>query len=389
MCSASIRKCILLSKYFLLFSYQTMQSNEESGGLSTQFERFIIGTCYIIVHLCRKELLAVKDNLVHTLHRAGMRLRTRVIVEAFRHYFLPDKTFSKQSASVIEKVQIDEEPPQDGGGVSTLHGSTFEHQGEGKLPLYVSGRNKRENGEKDGDEKDKMENNETNETDNKEQANAIVEKVGETVVAYVTDVEGNIGYWDEYLDESEVIYRDTPQEGELRGMLHLKDNTEVVYGGDLCDRGPGDIRFILEMLSLKERYPDRVHFILGNRDLNKLRFAFETTEAQLMEPPKCYWLKGPDKGPYDFKADKVEPEGKPDKLSDRVKWMLKKTMGSPDCFEFRKEELGILGTHDDDETVAQSFVDSVRADGTVLIYLFIRVYVFVLFVALYASFSMT
>ena len=38
-------------------------------------------------------------------------------------------------------------------------------------------------------------------------------------------------------------------------------------------------------------------------------------------------------------------------------------MGSPDCFEFRKEELGILGTHDEDEIVAQSFVDSVRADG--------------------------
>merc|ERR1711991_1173735 len=115
-----------------------------------------------------KELLAVKDNLVHTLHRAGMRLRTRVIVEAFRHYFLPDKTFSKQSASFIEKVQTD--PPQDGGGVSTIHGSTFEHQGEGKLPLYVSGRNKRENDGKDKMENNEMENNETNETDNKEQA---------------------------------------------------------------------------------------------------------------------------------------------------------------------------------------------------------------------------
>ena len=176
-------------------------------------------------------------------------------------------------------------------------------------------------------------------------------------------MEGNLDYWDQYLDLSDVIVRQTPADGQARALLTLVDNSEVVYGGDLCDRGVGDIRFILEMLSLKEAYPDRVHFILGNRDLNKLRFAFETTEAQLSEPPKCYWLKGPDKGPYDFKADKIEPEGTPDKLSDRVKWMLKKTMGSPDCFEFRKEELSILDTLTEDEHVAQSFVDSVRADG--------------------------
>lgn len=347
---------------YFLWDQMTMLSSEDSGGLSAQFERIIIGTCYVILHLCRKELLAVKENLIHRLHWAGKRLRTRVIVEAFRHYFLPDKTFSKAATLVAEKVHVDGEP-QDGGGASTLHGSTFEHQGDGKLPLYVSGKNKKTTNEGEGGEADNTDQKETDVTDNNEKANSSIEKVESKSVAYVTDVEGNLEYWDQYLDQSEVIERGEPQEGELRGTLYLRDNTEVVYGGDVCDRGPGDIRFILEMLSLKERYPDRVHFILGNRDLNKLRFTFETTESQLSEPPKCYWLKNKDKSPHDFKADKVEPEGTPDKLSDRVKWMLKQTMGSPDCFEFRKEELGILGTHDEDEIVAQSFVDSVRADG--------------------------
>ena len=324
-----------------------MLSNEDAGGVYTQFERIIIGTSYIILHLCRHELLGVKENLIRKLHWAGRHLRTRVIVKAFRYYFFPDKVF------------IDR--PEDGGGASTLHGSTFEDQGEGKLPLYVSSKNRKNDENNDKENQDEQK--EINEIGDQQETKISTEVVGEKTVAYVTDVEGNLEYWDQYIDSSDVIKREAPCEGEVRGLLTLEDNTEVVYGGDVCDRGTGDIRFFLEMLSLKERYPDRVHFILGNRDLNKLRFAFETTEAQLSEPPKCYWLKGPDKGPYDFKADKSEPEGTPDKLSDRVKWMLKKTMGSPDCFEYRKEELGILGTHDDDETVAQSFVDSVRSDG--------------------------
>ena len=338
-----------------------MQSNEDAGGIHAQFERLLIGSSYIILHLCRHELLASKENLIHTLYSAGRRLRTRVIVEAFRHYFLPNKVFNMQLNRTLRGVETNSQP-EDGGGASTLHSGNFEHQGDGKLPLYVSGKNR--NGKGEGNEEKKTSEEETNEIDNKEKKSVnSVEKAVTKTVAYVTDVEGNLDYWDQYLDLSDVIVRQTPADGQARALLTLVDNSEVVYGGDLCDRGVGDIRFILEMLSLKEAYPDRVHFILGNRDLNKLRFAFETTEAQLSEPPKCYWLKGPDKGPYDFKADKIEPEGTPDKLSDRVKWMLKKTMGSPDCFEFRKEELSVLDTLTEDEHVAQSFVDSVRADG--------------------------
>ena len=86
----------------------------------------------------------------------------------------------------------------------------------------------------------------------------------------------------------------------------MKANCELVFGGDVCDRGPGDIRITSEILDLKERYPNRVHIILGNRDVNKYRIPFETTPEALAEAPQAYWLKNKDGTPYDYLADKAK-----------------------------------------------------------------------------------
>lgn len=53
------------------------------------------------------------------------------------------------------------------------------------------------------------------------------------------------------------------------------------YGGDCFDRGPGDIRVARLLVGLKRRYPERVFLIMGNRDLNKLRFASELHASDL------------------------------------------------------------------------------------------------------------
>ena len=86
------------------------------------------------------------------------------------------------------------------------------------------------------------------------------------LVAYVTDVEGNINYWNRYKQISSVLSDDT----QVPGKLVLKDGCQLVYGGDVVDRGDGDLRILRDLMQLKRAYPTRVHFILGNRDLNKV-----------------------------------------------------------------------------------------------------------------------
>lgn len=48
-----------------------------------------------------------------------------------------------------------------------------------------------------------------------------------------------------------------------------EEDTHFVYGGDAFDHG-ADLVFSRALLDFKARYPDRVHLILGNRDLNKM-----------------------------------------------------------------------------------------------------------------------
>ena len=100
---------------------------------------------------------------------------------------------------------------------------------------------------------------------------------------YCCDVEGNLQYWENYLSISLVLRR-------RNSVLELRDNCHFVFGGDACDRGVGDIRVIRDLAGLLERYPGRVHLIMGNRDINKLRMKFELSEHTLNNSlGNVYW----------------------------------------------------------------------------------------------------
>jgi len=161
-------------------------------------------------------------------------------------------------------------------------------------------------------------------------------------VSYITDIEGNYDYWSRLIEYSKVL---TGRPGNVA----LKDNCGLIFGGDVCDRGIGDITIINDMVSLKERYPDRVDLILGNRDINKLRLPFELNKVNLNQAPKVYWI------PDDPTLQNCNHSN-----SERMKWILTKTMGSPDAFENRRIELKELGRSYTDEDVAKSFVDLVN-----------------------------
>ena len=159
--------------------------------------------------------------------------------------------------------------------------------------------------------------------------------------------------------------------------------TMFIHGGDIWDKGGFDLYVIRQLLDFKRRYPSRVHFVMGNRDVNKLRVLQElglgptatptpksSSSSQPAEssPPMTarsagpihyqqeeattssdsiassssnvplhgglWWLRGTGRVGY--------PENKysiPSTAVDRLKWLLSQTMGSPNAFEYRKEEL--------------------------------------------------
>ena len=62
---------------------------------------------------------------------------------------------------------------------------------------------------------------------------------------------------------------------KLVNMLDSDTNLHIAFLGDYFDQGMHVHESIKGMLNLLEKYSDRVHAILGNRDVNKLRFCFE------------------------------------------------------------------------------------------------------------------
>jgi hypothetical protein len=119
-------------------------------------------------------------------------------------------------------------------------------------------------------------------------------------VGYVTDIEGNFDYWKRYIALSKVLRRN-----KATGALELCDNSELVFGGDVCDRGPGDLRVVRELVQLKRKYPERVHFILGNRDVNKLRLDVELQTCNLKASGQVYWIDSPSE-PGQSAADRLK-----------------------------------------------------------------------------------
>ena len=199
-------------------------------------------------------------------------------------------------------------------------------------------------------------------------------------VGFVTDVEGNVEYFRNYCKKSTVIDLIEPDTSGVEGTfrLELRPDCFFVHGGDVCDKGPGDIRVTRALTDLKKRHPDRVFLIMGNRDFNKLRLTSDLGENQfgmagragreLADVPGCYWLApekrksaemfvheqiakslGLEKGAdgasplADLANEEIEAlESEHNTPLNRLKWMLRDTMGCPETFEDRRAELRIL-----------------------------------------------
>lgn len=171
--------------------------------------------------------------------------------------------------------------------------------------------------------------------------------------SYISDVEGNLDYWNRYLSISKIVHRN-----ENNGKLELKENCGFIFGGDSVDKGSGDIRIVHDLLQLKEDYPDRVYLLIGNRDANKLRFASELAGDDTLGV--AYWV---DKEKRVSLESFLEKNNLEDNKVSRIKWMLAETMGSATTFQLRREELETLGKETNDEAVLNSFIEGISVGG--------------------------
>jgi hypothetical protein len=182
-------------------------------------------------------------------------------------------------------------------------------------------------------------------------------------VSYVTDIEGNWNFWDRFVRMSDVL-KLIETVNEFTGRTHreiiLKEHCHLVFGGDVCDRGPGDMRVVRELLELKEEYPDHVHFILGNRDVNKLRLAVELDDCMLSCAGKVYWIDTSSGGETGLTQFELAAASGTQNAVDRLKWILKSTMGSPGAFEYRRQELALEGRAHEDMDIVRSYTDWVH-----------------------------
>ena len=141
-------------------------------------------------------------------------------------------------------------------------------------------------------------------------------------------------------------------------QLELLTGWTFVHGGDAPDKGNavgGSVRVVRTLLRLKAKYPDRVILLLGNRDINKIRLSSELAPSQLdpsrlVTTPGPFWVPLPKRVTPLMYVNAVaaaecglpESELTEDQrqqrntLGNRIRYILKDTMGSQGEFERRQ-----------------------------------------------------
>lgn len=184
---------------------------------------------------------------------------------------------------------------------------------------------------------------------------------------YITDTEGDLDFFKKQIKNSNIVRFTNDDENEIK-FISPELDTRLVFGGDICDRGH-DITITNMLVNFKEKHPDRVVLILGNRDANKTRFATElplSPDAALNDTIDAVVKTPFGRSFRDYLAAKF-PDNITESLNtsvNRLKWILEDTMGAPQAFESRRKELADINNKSvGDEDVFTSFRASVEPNG--------------------------
>lgn len=177
-------------------------------------------------------------------------------------------------------------------------------------------------------------------------------------VHFITDTEGHFPFLVKSVQKSRVVTFD------LKKRLQFQEdisNPYFVFGGDLTDRGVGDIQLAETLLDFKNRYPERVFLLVGNREASKTRFHVELNprhiRQRLLNGSAPFWLlNSPHQLPVDYVKKHMnsdtpeEPDAKEidqyvnDLTTEEcqliyLKWMLEQNLGCPHTFEYHAHQL--------------------------------------------------
>ncbi|CEK09606.1 metallophosphoesterase [Legionella hackeliae] len=211
-------------------------------------------------------------------------------------------------------------------------------------------------------------------------------------VLHITDSEGHDASFANSIARSHIV------EFDKHGQLAFQPsavNPFFVYGGDLTDRGVGDMKLLKQLLTFKKRYPSRVFLLAGNREASKTRFHTELhpkhIRDRLIKGTAPHWLQSaPHQLPSDYVKKHMLKYGKTpqnsQELSEYVytlstedcqliylKWMLEENLGCTNTFSYHAQELAAqLGKKIDEiseSMILNSIMDMTSPTGLVGEYL--------------------
>jgi len=167
-------------------------------------------------------------------------------------------------------------------------------------------------------------------------------------IAFVSDVEGDLDYFNRWVAGSRCVAYTGSDEAALT-LTHAR--AYFVYGGDVPDHGCGSERLLRLLVGLKRAFPRRVALLVGNRDLNKLRLTSECAPSDLARPhwsiPAPHWdPSAPTLSQHLEHVAAARGGGATadscDCAAERLRWMYANTLGCPATFEARRAELAAL-----------------------------------------------
>ena len=184
-------------------------------------------------------------------------------------------------------------------------------------------------------------------------------------VSAITDSEGDLAHFNQSLSMAD----DLIERLKSKRLAHNLSSVRV-FLGDVCDKGPQDLHLLHD---IKHRVSDRQLkekwlLIAGNRDDNKIRILELLNEDYIrgfIKNPGPYWNESTT-SPTAFCRSFDVDYSSLDINNQRVivlKWMLDKTMGAPNAFEYRHQELQILLKKSPEQItdvmVMQSFIEEI------------------------------